>query len=347
MTSRRSRNSRSTVDAYRGGGGHPVAEPVGPLHDHLVPHQRSHGRRRATRAAKHALTVLPVKVRLSNSERSCGSKSPARPPGSRRREDRPPGARHPLRSDDLTRAGALCRALGYEPVFPGRRPPPRLYLAGTDQERLDDLNAALNDPLHPCRLVHSRRLRLDPDPRSGRLPGPRAPPQAAGGLLRHHGTPHRGGRPGRRGRLPWARGTSRHARLLARALRAGAGPTRARRPVGPPAPATRRTNTPGEPDRHPRRRHCGGPAFRRQPQSDPVLLGRRSSTSGAILFLEDVGETSTVDRMLATTALRAPSNARRGRHQAFTDPSARGRRRARLRGALTPRRSVSVAHGFR
>jgi muramoyltetrapeptide carboxypeptidase len=51
-----------------------------------------------------------------------------------------------LERDDLTRGEELCRALGFEPVlFPnaGRK---YGYLAGTDEERLADLNAALADP---------------------------------------------------------------------------------------------------------------------------------------------------------------------------------------------------------
>jgi muramoyltetrapeptide carboxypeptidase len=51
-----------------------------------------------------------------------------------------------LETDDLTRAQELCRALGYQPVL-GQNAHRRLgYLAGTDEERLSDLNRALNDP---------------------------------------------------------------------------------------------------------------------------------------------------------------------------------------------------------
>ena len=47
--------------------------------------------------------------------------------------------------DDLDRAEANCRALGWEPV-PGAAVLARDgYLAGTDQQRLDDFNAALRD----------------------------------------------------------------------------------------------------------------------------------------------------------------------------------------------------------
>jgi muramoyltetrapeptide carboxypeptidase len=50
-----------------------------------------------------------------------------------------------LELDDFTRADELCRALGWEPV-PGRHLRERAgYLAGTDDARLADLNAALGD----------------------------------------------------------------------------------------------------------------------------------------------------------------------------------------------------------
>jgi muramoyltetrapeptide carboxypeptidase len=51
-----------------------------------------------------------------------------------------------LERDELRRAGELCRELGHEPVlgaYAGRR---YGYLAGTDADRLADLNAALRDP---------------------------------------------------------------------------------------------------------------------------------------------------------------------------------------------------------
>src|SRR5215213_8104109 len=51
-----------------------------------------------------------------------------------------------LERDDLTRAQDLCRALDYEPVL-GKNAYYRYgYLAGTDDERLADLNTALQDP---------------------------------------------------------------------------------------------------------------------------------------------------------------------------------------------------------
>jgi muramoyltetrapeptide carboxypeptidase len=50
-----------------------------------------------------------------------------------------------LERDDLARAESLCRALGYEPVL-GRHTAQRHgYFAGTDDQRLEDLNLALRD----------------------------------------------------------------------------------------------------------------------------------------------------------------------------------------------------------
>ena len=51
-----------------------------------------------------------------------------------------------LERDDLTRAEALCRALGYEPVLGKNAYNRHGYLAGTDDERLFDLNRSLQDP---------------------------------------------------------------------------------------------------------------------------------------------------------------------------------------------------------
>ena len=51
-----------------------------------------------------------------------------------------------LEQDDLTRAQALCRALGYEPVLGKNAHARHGYLAGTDDERLSDFNSAVSDP---------------------------------------------------------------------------------------------------------------------------------------------------------------------------------------------------------
>src|SRR4051812_41351174 len=51
-----------------------------------------------------------------------------------------------LERDDLARGEELCRALGFEPVLYPNAGGRHGYLAGTDEQRLADLNAALADP---------------------------------------------------------------------------------------------------------------------------------------------------------------------------------------------------------
>ena len=51
-----------------------------------------------------------------------------------------------LEHDDLMRAEELCRALGLEPMLGRHAAAHHGYFAGTDAERLADLNAALADP---------------------------------------------------------------------------------------------------------------------------------------------------------------------------------------------------------
>ena len=76
-----------------------------------------------------------------------GSKTPIRPTrlvrGARIALVAPAGPL--LELDDLTRAAALCRALDYEPVLGPAAGLRYGYLAGTDEERLADLNAAFRD----------------------------------------------------------------------------------------------------------------------------------------------------------------------------------------------------------
>lgn len=77
-----------------------------------------------------------------------GSKTLIRPraiaPGSRVALVTPAG---PLTDhDDLARGSELCRALGWEPVAGAHALARHGYLAGTDAERLADLNHALTDP---------------------------------------------------------------------------------------------------------------------------------------------------------------------------------------------------------
>ena len=77
-----------------------------------------------------------------------GSKQLGRPPrlarGSRIALVAPAGPL--LERDDITRAAALCRALDYEPVVAPHADGHYGYFAGTDEDRLADLNAALRDP---------------------------------------------------------------------------------------------------------------------------------------------------------------------------------------------------------
>jgi len=51
-----------------------------------------------------------------------------------------------LERDDLTRGEELCRALGFEPILAANAGGRYGYLAGRDDQRLGDLNAALRDP---------------------------------------------------------------------------------------------------------------------------------------------------------------------------------------------------------
>ncbi len=55
-----------------------------------------------------------------------------------------------LDRDDLTRAAALCRALGYDPILGQSAYARHGYMAGTDEERIADLNSALTDPSINC-----------------------------------------------------------------------------------------------------------------------------------------------------------------------------------------------------
>ena len=75
------------------------------------------------------------------------SKAPIRPPrlarGSRIALVAPAGPL--LERDDLARAEALCRALGYEPRLGPNTARRYGYFAGTDEQRLADLNQALRD----------------------------------------------------------------------------------------------------------------------------------------------------------------------------------------------------------
>ncbi|MEO8227938.1 MAG: LD-carboxypeptidase [Gemmatimonadota bacterium] len=77
-----------------------------------------------------------------------GSKPLVRPPrlapGSQIRLIAPAGPL--LERDDITRAQELCQALGHEPSLAPHAAAKYGYLAGTDDQRLGDLDAALADP---------------------------------------------------------------------------------------------------------------------------------------------------------------------------------------------------------
>ena len=77
-----------------------------------------------------------------------GSKPYVRPPrlrrGSRVALVAPAGPL--LERDDIRRAAELCRALDYEPLVAAHAADRYGYLAGTDADRLADLNGALRDP---------------------------------------------------------------------------------------------------------------------------------------------------------------------------------------------------------
>jgi muramoyltetrapeptide carboxypeptidase len=73
-----------------------------------------------------------------------GTLPPVLKPGQRVALVAPAGPLHD--HDDLTRGQELCRALGFEPVLGANAGRRYGYLAGTDEERLADLNAALADP---------------------------------------------------------------------------------------------------------------------------------------------------------------------------------------------------------
>jgi muramoyltetrapeptide carboxypeptidase len=77
-----------------------------------------------------------------------GSKALTRPPrlapGARVALIAPAGPL--LERDDRTRGEELCRALGFEPVLAANAGSKYGYLAGTDEQRLADLNAAFANP---------------------------------------------------------------------------------------------------------------------------------------------------------------------------------------------------------
>ena len=248
-----------------------------------------------------------------------GSKPLVRPPrlarGSRIALVAPAGPL--LERDDLTpRRGALpCAGLRTGPGRACRRA--HGYLAGTDDERLADLNAALARSRDRCRLVHSWRLRRDPHPRRRRLRGARAAAAPGHRTTRDItalllGVIAPGGH-----RSPFtARPPGATCRPSADATSSGCSP--APRPAGaaraaarsPPACWCRRTNR----DRHhPAAAWPKGRSWAATSRLLQCLIGTPyfPDLDGAILFLEDVNEDLyRVDRMLAH--LRAVGRTGRG-----------------------------------
>src|SRR5919109_4987790 len=149
MTSKRSLNSRST----RGRGivgAAVIRSPSQSAHwATIVSRISAITRPAASNAGCEArTTVLPGEGESIYSGAVMGSKSLVRPPtlrrGSRVALVAPAGPL--LERDDLTRAVELCRALDYEPTLAPKAGARHGYFAGTDEERLADLNRALADP---------------------------------------------------------------------------------------------------------------------------------------------------------------------------------------------------------
>lgn len=132
-----------------GGSGQAIAQSVGPLRHQriaLIADEAGGGLQRGLRRAQGR---SPVEGRKESIFRAMTRSKPfARPPALR------PGARIALiapagpclERDDLTRGEELCRVLGFEPRLGPSAGARYGYLAGTDDERVKDLNAALADP---------------------------------------------------------------------------------------------------------------------------------------------------------------------------------------------------------
>jgi len=207
-----------------------------------------------------------------------------------------------LERDDLTRAVALCRALDYEPRLApaaGRR---HGYLAGTDEERLGDLNAALRDPavdaiwcirggFGSTRILHQvdfEALAARPRPLIGfsDITALLLGAVAGAGVVTFHGPVARASMPG-------------FSRLhFERVLAKAEAPGRLGRLPEPPGVLVPRA------DRIATLRGgvAEGPLLGGNLTLLQCLIGTRflPALDGAILFLEDVGEDLyRVDRMLA------------------------------------------------
>jgi len=207
-----------------------------------------------------------------------------------------------LEQDDVTRSLELCRALGLDAVF-GAHVRDRLgYLAGSDADRLSDLNAALRDPAIDAvwcirggygmtRILHEvdfEALRRRPKAIIGFSDITALLLAAHGetGVITFHGPT---------ARHPMPEFSLRHFDEVLRNAEPAGRLERLAPPAGVLAPRTNRIVTlrPGVAE---------GPLLGGNLSLLQCLIGTRyfPDFSGAILFLEDVGEALyRVDRMLA------------------------------------------------
>ena len=205
-------------------------------------------------------------------------------------------------TDDIRRAEELCGALGYQPVVGSNAAARQGYLAGTDQQRLADLNAALGDA--ECDAVWCIRggfgvtrildgvdfdaARRDPKPVIGYsdITALLLALNRETGLITFHGPV---------ARAPMPRFSREHfERVLARPEPAGVLGTLPVRPdVLVPRENRITTVSPGV---------AQGPLIGGNLTLLHCLVGTRwfPDLDGAVLFLEDVGEELyAIDRMLA------------------------------------------------
>jgi muramoyltetrapeptide carboxypeptidase len=207
-----------------------------------------------------------------------------------------------LERDDITRAEALCRALGYEPVV-GKNAYNRLgYLAGSDEDRLGDLNRALQDPqIHAIWCLRGgygstryldqvdyAAMERQPKPLIGfsDITALLNAVTSVTGVVTFHGPVARASMPGF---------SRRHFELALTSVRSGGRLQRLPSPEDVLVPQDHRIVSL-------RGGHAEGPLFGGNLTLLQCLIGTPwfPNLDGALLFLEDVGEQLyRVDRMLA------------------------------------------------
>ena len=170
-----------------------------------------------------------------------------------------------LERDDLHRAEALCRALGYDPVLGENAGGRHGYLAGTDDERLADLNAGARATPPSMPFGAFAAATASPASWTGSTSPPSRAAQGADRLFRHYRPADRGHRatgvvtfhgPTARPSMP-AFSRRHFERVLPSAEPAGR--------LGPPPRARRRCWCRAQPDRHHPRRRGRRAADGRQP----------------------------------------------------------------------------------